>query len=194
VFAVAVAAFLAVVALVVVGGYGFGWTWTGLDGKTLWDWLELLLLPGSLAVFALWLSVRGATPRPWRVALGVIFAIVAVLALGSYGFGWKWTGFSGNRVWDWMNLLIVPFVLPALAAWVSIRAEVDDSEERGDHAPDLIDVRDAVSLRQGTVTVTPQPAGVVVYFDDGAGCRARPVLTPEDARQLAGALLHATGA
>jgi putative effector of murein hydrolase LrgA (UPF0299 family) len=29
----------------VVGGYGLGWTWTGYQGNTLWDWLSLLLLP-----------------------------------------------------------------------------------------------------------------------------------------------------
>jgi len=254
VFTIAVAAFIAVIAVVLVGGYGFGWKWTGLEGKKLWDWLELLLLPGSIAVFALWFSVRGAAPRPWRIALGGIFLAVAVVAVGSYdfgwtwtgfqgnelwdwlhlwvlpltlmllpawlasrgthrrqwlaveltvvaffavaviggyGFGWKWTGFAGNRVWDWMNLLIVPFVLPALAAWVTIRAEADRNETRDGQAPELIDVRDAVSLHRGTVTVTPEPAGIVVDLHDGFGPGGRQVLAPEDARRLAAALLRA---
>jgi hypothetical protein len=245
---VAVAGFVVALAVVLIGGYGFGWRWTGLDGKKLWDWLELLLLPGSLAVFALWFSLRGAAPTPWRIALATIFVSVGVIAVGSYGlgwtwtgfqgnelwdwlhlwvlpltlmllpawlasrgthrrqwlavevtvvaflavtviggygFGWKWTGFAGNRVWDWMNLLIVPFVLPALAAWVGIRSDTDAS------APELVDVRDVVSLQNGTVTVTPGSVGVVVDVDDGAGARSRQVLSPQDARRLAAALLSA---
>ena len=31
--------------LTIVGGYAWRWTWTGYAGNTLWDWLQLLLLP-----------------------------------------------------------------------------------------------------------------------------------------------------
>ena len=29
----------------VIGGYALRWTWTGYADNTLWDWLQLLLLP-----------------------------------------------------------------------------------------------------------------------------------------------------
>jgi uncharacterized protein YjbI with pentapeptide repeats len=43
---------LALVAFVVVivGGYVFNWTWTGVSRKDLWDWWMLLLLPVGLAI------------------------------------------------------------------------------------------------------------------------------------------------
>ena len=34
---------------VLVGGYAFHWSWTGFD-KTLWDWMQLLIVPAALAV------------------------------------------------------------------------------------------------------------------------------------------------
>src|SRR5713101_1618561 len=45
--------FVAVI-VIVVAGYIFRWDWTGLgahpQGKTLWDWLQLLIIPVVLAV------------------------------------------------------------------------------------------------------------------------------------------------
>jgi hypothetical protein len=35
---------------VILGGYEWGWNWTGLHGNTLWDWLHLLLLPVAVPV------------------------------------------------------------------------------------------------------------------------------------------------
>jgi hypothetical protein len=34
----------------IVGGYFFGWQWTGIANRTLWDWLKLAIIPVSLAV------------------------------------------------------------------------------------------------------------------------------------------------
>jgi hypothetical protein len=36
----------------------------------------------------------------------------AVLVFGGYRLGWTWTGFAGNLPWDWLQLMLVPFVLP----------------------------------------------------------------------------------
>jgi len=51
---------IAVLALVVlaIGSYVFNWTWTGFKDNTLWNWLELLVLPVSLAVAPLWVSAH----------------------------------------------------------------------------------------------------------------------------------------
>jgi uncharacterized protein YjbI with pentapeptide repeats len=35
---------------VVVGGYTLNWNWTGVSGKDLWDWWQLLILPVGVAV------------------------------------------------------------------------------------------------------------------------------------------------
>jgi len=34
----------------------FGWGWTGLAGKTLWDWLQLLFIPVLLVIGGFWLN------------------------------------------------------------------------------------------------------------------------------------------
>ena len=46
---------IALVVLVILGGYLFHWDWTGFNGnnksgKTLWDWLQLLIVPAVLAI------------------------------------------------------------------------------------------------------------------------------------------------
>jgi uncharacterized protein YjbI with pentapeptide repeats len=44
----------------VICSYVFGWKWTGLPKRTLWDWLELLIVPGALAFGVYWLNQRQA--------------------------------------------------------------------------------------------------------------------------------------
>jgi hypothetical protein len=38
-----------------------------------------------------------------------------------YGFDWTWTGFQGNKLWDWIDLLLVPVLLPFVLAWLATR-------------------------------------------------------------------------
>ena len=49
---IAVLAFL----IIVVCGYLFGWKWTGLPKQTLWDSLELLIIPAVLAGVGIWFN------------------------------------------------------------------------------------------------------------------------------------------
>jgi len=39
-----------VLSVLIAAGYIFNWDWTGLSRKTLWDWLQLLILPAVLAL------------------------------------------------------------------------------------------------------------------------------------------------
>jgi hypothetical protein len=41
-----------VLGVLLVGGYGLNWTWTGFRGNTLWDWLHLMLVPVALPFVA----------------------------------------------------------------------------------------------------------------------------------------------
>jgi hypothetical protein len=53
-----------VVAVVLFGGYFLGWKWTGLvkdanyPKRTLWDWLQLLIIPAVLAGGTIWFNRR----------------------------------------------------------------------------------------------------------------------------------------
>jgi ABC-type glycerol-3-phosphate transport system permease component len=117
-----IAGIVAGVAAVVVlfGGYVLDWAWTGFNGKTLWDWLELLVLPATLAVLPLVLASNRRDDR--RLLLTAVIAVVAlaVCALGGYLLDWDWTGFQGNTLWDWIHLLLVPFLVPAALIWITV--------------------------------------------------------------------------
>jgi hypothetical protein len=41
--------------------------------------------------------------------MGMLFGLVV---LTGYLFDWTWTGFTGNTLWDWLGLFLVPFLLP----------------------------------------------------------------------------------
>ena len=43
-------AILLILLVVIILGYIFNWSWAGLHGKTLYDWLQLLIIPAVLAV------------------------------------------------------------------------------------------------------------------------------------------------
>ena len=54
---------LALVVLVIIGGYKLNWDWAGFNGKiksgkTLWDWMQLLFIPVVLAVAGFWFNHR----------------------------------------------------------------------------------------------------------------------------------------
>ena len=102
------------VAVCALGGYLGGWAWTGFRGNTLWDWLHLLVLPVVLALLPLWLRTHTRLELVWVLALSLAGLVFVVLVLGGYVLGWAWTGFRGNTLWDWLELLVVPFVLPVV--------------------------------------------------------------------------------
>jgi ABC-type glycerol-3-phosphate transport system permease component len=57
--------------------------------------------------------------NPWTVALVVAVLILVVLAIGSYAFNWKWTGFRGNTLWNWLELLVLPAALALAPLWIA---------------------------------------------------------------------------
>ena len=134
-----VAAVAATFAVLLVGGYWLGWTWTGFDGRTLWDWLELLVLPATVTVLPIWLALgRGLPPRLRQAGAALIVAFGLLVAAG-YSFDWRWTGFPGNTLWDWLHLLLVPFVLPIVLAWFATRVDEDSPgppDQAGAVSPD----------------------------------------------------------
>ena len=121
----------------VLAGYLVPLNWTGFRGQTLWDWFELLLLPAALAATT---SMRVPLPKVVRSLRPYHKGIMAALAvgwivtvIGGYALRWTWTGYAGNTLWDWLQLLLLPLVfptilLPALLKWVSGNAAGRASE------------------------------------------------------------------
>jgi hypothetical protein len=97
----------------VLAGYLVPLEWTGFTGNTLWDWLELALLPVVLATAALWPAPDELRRGEWAlIGLGATAFLVVVLA--GYLVPWEWTGFSDNKGWDWLKLLLLPVLVPTV--------------------------------------------------------------------------------
>ena len=115
----------------VIAGYLVPINWTGFRGQTLWDWFELLLLPAGLAATMALTSMRVPLSKVLRSLRPYHAGIMAALAagwiatvIGGYVLRWTWTGYAGNTLWDWLQLLLLPLLfptilLPALLKWVS---------------------------------------------------------------------------
>jgi hypothetical protein len=100
--------------LLVVAGYLVPWAWTGFVGNTLWDWLNLAALPVAVALIPVLVELRSDWGRRHAVMLAVGVAVFVALALAGYLAHWRWTGFTGNTAWDWLHLLLLPLLVPAV--------------------------------------------------------------------------------
>lgn len=100
------------------GGYAAGWHWTGLSSDVkLWDWLEALALPVTVGLVPLLLGHRRRLHRRHKRAAAVVGAGFAVLVLAGYLVPMRWTGFTGNTLWDWLSLALLPLVIATSTLW-----------------------------------------------------------------------------
>jgi hypothetical protein len=117
--------------VLVVLGYALDLTWTGFPDNLLWDWLELLVLPLAIVLIPVWLELSaGLRPHHWIVACCTAAALVVAI-VGGYGYGWRWTGFKGNTLFDWLQLFVAPLLLPLVIvplvpSWLAV-----EEAERG---------------------------------------------------------------
>jgi hypothetical protein len=117
---VAAAVALACFAGCVWGGYVEHWAWTGLSSDVLlWDWLEALALPLAVALVPVLLVNRERLHRRHkRLGLALLTGFV-VLVLAGYLVPWTWKGFTGNTLWDWLSLALLPLVIATSTLWRS---------------------------------------------------------------------------
>jgi hypothetical protein len=108
------ATFLTLFVIAVVLGYTVPWAWTGFRGNTLWDWINLALLPLTLLAVPRLLELRAGWGARHSLIAFAGAAVFGALVLGGYLGSWGWTGFTGNTLWDWLNLLFVPLLLPTV--------------------------------------------------------------------------------
>jgi hypothetical protein len=120
---------LAALAVLLWGGYDRRWAWTGVHGHSnLWDWLELVLTPLAAAVVPIWLLRRRALSRRTHLVLGAAAAAFCGLVVAGYAFDLEWTGFPGNKLWDWLELLVLPLALAAWPLWAKLRRKPNPRE------------------------------------------------------------------
>ena len=107
-------------AVLVVGGYFLHWRWTGLSASvTLWDWLQVLALPIALGIAPILMRHRRNMHARHRRALGAAGLAFAVLVAAGYLIPMRWTGFTGNTLWNWLSLLLLPAVVATASVWAT---------------------------------------------------------------------------
>jgi hypothetical protein len=117
------AAAVVLVALVLLwGGYARSWTWTGFQTNgQLWDWLNLLLLPVTIAAIPLCIQYKAYIGRVRRAVYWAVIAGWTVFVIAGYLVPIGWTGFHGVTLWMWINLLVIPVALGVTMAMTSMR-------------------------------------------------------------------------
>jgi hypothetical protein len=126
-YGVAVAGFAVFVGV----GYLVPLHWTGFAGHPLWDWLTLLLLPATLVTVQTWSSTTRRMRIHHRVGLVVLGTAWVLTVIGGYAWSWAWTGYQGNSLWDWLQLLLLPLVFPTVLAPALLRFITGDIEKAG---------------------------------------------------------------
>jgi ABC-type glycerol-3-phosphate transport system permease component len=138
--------------VIVVAGYTIPWAWTGFEGNSLWDWLNLAALPLAVVLIPVFIELRGRWGRSHATAAGAGAATFLVLVIAGYTIPWAWTGFTGNTLWDWLHLLLLPLLVPVLLvpiltpramAHMGIVSDEEESEPAAEPAPDAEHAPDA---------------------------------------------------
>lgn len=112
---------IAALAGLTAAGYLIPWRWTGFPGKTLWDWFGLLLLPAALVIAPeLPAALRSLRPHHKAIIAVLTLGWVATI-IGGYALNWSWTGYQGNTLWDWLELLLLPLVVPIVLVPLALR-------------------------------------------------------------------------
>jgi hypothetical protein len=114
----------AAVLVVIWGGYARGWTWTGFQANgQLWDWLNLLLLPTVVAIIPVWIQYNKYIRRSLRAVYGALVAAATGFVLAGYLIPLRWTGFRGQTLWTWTELLLLPAVVTVTMALASMHVK-----------------------------------------------------------------------
>jgi hypothetical protein len=72
----------------------------------------------------------------WWIVGSLTVLLCPGLIFAAYRFGWPGTGFQGQTVWDWLQLLIIPLVLTLAAVFfnqANTRTERQIAWERESH-------------------------------------------------------------
>jgi len=94
------------------GGYTQGWEWTGVSDKdTLWHWMQILMVPIAFAALPGVLRDHQALRSSRKIMMVSVVVLFVGFVIVSYVVPWDWTGFTGNTLWDWLSLLLLPIAI-----------------------------------------------------------------------------------
>src|SRR3954454_1482939 len=147
-------------AIFVVVGYAVPLHWSGFGGRKLWDWLTLLLLPATLVTVQTWSSTRRTLRVHHRVGLGALGVAWILTVIGGYFWAWNWTGYEGNTLWDWLQLMLLPLIFPTILAPALLPFVTGDVEKTAQPAGTEVATPAAAPTRTATGSAAMRPAPV----------------------------------
>ncbi|HWE09466.1 MAG TPA: hypothetical protein VG325_08925 [Solirubrobacteraceae bacterium] len=100
--------------IIVVAGYAVPWAWTGFVGNSLWDWLNLAALPLAVVLVPVFIELRSSWRRRHVTVAAAVGAAFVLVVIAGYTIPWAWTGFTGNTLWDWLHLMLLPLLVPVV--------------------------------------------------------------------------------
>src|SRR6476620_8280718 len=108
----AVTILIAVSGVILWGGYTQGWDWTGVSDKdTLWHWMQILMVPIAFAALPGVLRDHQALRSSRKIMMVSVVVLFVGFVIVSYVVPWDWTGYTGNTLWDWLSLLLLPIAI-----------------------------------------------------------------------------------
>jgi hypothetical protein len=128
--------------VLVIAGYTVPWAWTGFVGNSLWDWLNLAALPLAVVLVPVFIELRSSWKRRHVTVAAAAGAVFVVLVIAGYTIPWAWTGFTGNTLWDWLHLLLLPLLVPVVLVPILqpvVMARMGIVEEAGADPADAAD-------------------------------------------------------
>lgn len=143
----------------VVAGYLVPLGWTGFSGNKLWDWLTLVVLPAALITVVTWRATGRETKTWHRTLLAALLVGWVITLIGGYAGSWSWTGYEGNTLWDWVNLLLLPSIFPIIVAPAAVRFVTGNVEERVEKEREKV-AAEAAAKEAVSGHETPIPAPV----------------------------------
>jgi uncharacterized protein YjbI with pentapeptide repeats/uncharacterized membrane protein len=98
----------------------------------------------------------------WIIGIGLLLVALAIFVY--LGYGWKWTGFQGKRLFNWLQILVLPFAV-AIGIFVLNRA----AKWRDDEAQ-----REQREREQAIETERAEEASLQAYLDYISGLLTDP--------------------
>ena len=84
---------------------------------------KLLLLPMAVAVLPIWASREARLDRRVKAAALAVVGVFVLVVLAGYLIPWRWTGFVGNNLWDWLNLVALPVAVALIPVARELRRD-----------------------------------------------------------------------
>jgi hypothetical protein len=86
--------------------------------------MTLIILPVTVITIRAWPGSPREIRRIHVVVVATLGTAWLVTLIGGYDATWRWTGYPGNTLWDWLQLLLAPLVfatilVPAATRWLS---------------------------------------------------------------------------